>query len=86
MRRQITHVAGAALKARARSVADAVRRRRDRRERMARWAARIAEQAERLPVPVALPMLPFVVSGIVAPVAVPAFPSVLKAPGSLGGF
>lgn len=49
-------------------------------------AARIAEQAERLPVLMTLPMLLFVVPGTIALVAGPAFLTTLKALGSLGRF
>ena len=51
----------------------------------AQRAARIAEQAERLPVLMTLPMLLFVVPGTMLLVAGPAFLSALKALGSLGG-
>ena len=48
-------------------------------------AARITEQAERLPVLMTLPMLLFVVPGTMLLVAGPAFLSALKALGNLGG-
>ena len=48
-------------------------------------AARIATQAERLPVLMTLPMLLFVVPGTMLLVAGPAFLSAIKALGSLGG-
>ena len=51
----------------------------------AQRAARIAEQAERLPVLMTLPMLLFVVPGTMLLVAGPAFLSALKALGSMGG-
>ena len=51
----------------------------------AQRAARVAEQAERLPVLMTLPMLLFVVPGTMLLVAGPAFLSALKALGSIGG-
>ena len=51
----------------------------------AQRAARVAEQAERLPVLMTLPMLLFVVPGTMLLVAGPAFLSALKALGSMGG-
>ena len=51
----------------------------------AQRAARVAEQAERLPVLMTLPMLLFVVPGTMLLVAGPAFLSALKALGNLGG-
>ena len=52
----------------------------------AQRAARVVEQAERLPVLMTLPMLLFVVPGTMLLVAGPAFLSALNALGSLGGF
>ena len=51
----------------------------------AQRAARITEQAERLPVLMTLPMLLFVVPGTMLLVAGPAFLSALKALGNIGG-
>ena len=51
----------------------------------AQRAARITEQAERLPVLMTLPMLLFVVPGTMLLIAGPAFLSALEALGNIGG-